>query len=295
MHTQRTIRSLTYIIVSYLLLLSANAVSAPPITVHVEGLGSVSSIPSGISCPTDCKEKFIAGTDVQFTAEPAENFLYWGGDCQGTNLDCFLTVSGKVQVFAYFEEAPPSPPYPAPIAKTGKTKCYDIDWVEIDCSGTEQDGEYQAGVAWPSPRLTDNGDGTITDNLTGLVFLANLSCLGRTTWYEAVQRIQDFNAGLLTCSGYTNTHTDWRIPNVNELFSIIDHGNFSPALPDATAPNFPFYPLYNAYGTYWTSTTRNYPNTGSVYTVGLDTGGVSSGNMEVWTNWIWAVRGPDPQ
>ena len=31
-----------------------------------------------------------------------------------------------------------------------------------------RDGEYRAGVAWPSPRFTDNGNGTVTDNLTGV-------------------------------------------------------------------------------------------------------------------------------
>jgi hypothetical protein len=33
------------------------------------------------------------------------------------------------------------------------------------------DGEIRAGVAWPTPRFTDNGDGTATDNLTGLTWL----------------------------------------------------------------------------------------------------------------------------
>ena len=44
--------------------------------------------------------------------------------------------------------------------KTGQTSCYSV----IDCEGTGQDGETQAGVAWPSPRFTDNGDSTVTDN-----------------------------------------------------------------------------------------------------------------------------------
>src|SRR3989338_10110057 len=43
------------------------------------------------------------------------------------------------------------------LPKTGQTKCYDTVGAEIDCKGTGQDGEIQAGVAWPDPRFTDNG------------------------------------------------------------------------------------------------------------------------------------------
>ena len=36
----------------------------------------------------------------------------------------------------------------------------------------------QKGVAWPNPRFTDNGNGTVTDNLTGLIWLKNANCFG---------------------------------------------------------------------------------------------------------------------
>jgi len=55
------------------------------------------------------------------------------------------------------------------LPKTGQTICYDTSGNVISCAGTGQDGEIQAGVAWPEPRFADNGDGTITDNLTGLM------------------------------------------------------------------------------------------------------------------------------
>ena len=35
------------------------------------------------------------------------------------------------------------------------------------------------GVAWPNPRFTDNGNGTVTDNLTGLIWLKNANCFGK--------------------------------------------------------------------------------------------------------------------
>lgn len=41
---------------------------------------------------------------------------------------------------------------------------------EIPWAGTGQDVELQHGVTWPNPRFTYNGDDTVTDNLTGLMW-----------------------------------------------------------------------------------------------------------------------------
>jgi hypothetical protein len=57
------------------------------------------------------------------------------------------------------------------VEDTGQTTCWDINGNPISFSGTGMDGEIRAGVAWPTPRFTDNGDGTATDNLTGLTWL----------------------------------------------------------------------------------------------------------------------------
>ena len=54
----------------------------------------------------------------------------------------------------------PFPP-PPPLSKTGQA----TSW------GAGDDGDLEGGVAWPNPRFADNGDGTITDNLTGLIWL----------------------------------------------------------------------------------------------------------------------------
>ena len=48
---------------------------------------------------------------------------------------------------------------PAPVPKTGLTSSY----------LTGDDGDLQKGVPSPNPRFTNNGDGTVTDNLTGLM------------------------------------------------------------------------------------------------------------------------------
>lgn len=39
-----------------------------------------------------------------------------------------------------------------------------------------EDASINKGVDWPNPRFTDNRNGTITDNLTGLIWLQNANC-----------------------------------------------------------------------------------------------------------------------
>ena len=90
------------------------------------------------------------------------------------------------------------------------------------------DGDIQAGVAWPSPRFTDNEDGTVTDNLTGLIWLEDANCSGRQTLDLALSNcnnLADGSCGLEDGS----VPGDWRLPNVNELRSLIhaDKSNIS--------------------------------------------------------------------
>jgi hypothetical protein len=70
---------------------------------------------------------------------------------------------------------------------SGSTRCHNAAGTEIVCHGTGQDGDQRRGVKWPYPRFTKNGDGTVTDTLTGLVWLENANCAGGTvTWASAI-------------------------------------------------------------------------------------------------------------
>ena len=70
-------------------------------------------------------------------------------------------------------------PHKAPVPKTGQVICWDVGNI-IPCANTGQDGELQKGVALPTPRFTDNSNGTITDRLTGLIWLKNANCPNAT-------------------------------------------------------------------------------------------------------------------
>jgi hypothetical protein len=115
---------------------------------------------------------------------------------------------------------------------TGQTTCYDSDGSIIPCSGTGQDGELQMGAAWPDPRFTDNSDGTITDNLTGLIWVKDGNLMitrdptfdndgtandGRVAWQHALDYIALLNSG-----SYAG-HSDWRLPNRKELRSLMNY------------------------------------------------------------------------
>lgn len=134
------------------------------------------------------------------------------------------------------------------LPRTGQTTCYNQAGVVIDCSGTGQDGEYQNGIAWPDPRFTNNGDGTITDNLTGLTWLQDTECIGRIEWSDALGSVNVLANG--SC-GLTDGSVagDWRMPNYFELMSISNLG-VDNALPWLESFGFTNLQAY----VYWSST-----------------------------------------
>jgi hypothetical protein len=108
------------------------------------------------------------------------------------------------------------------LPRTGQTTCYNLSGNVISCPGTGQDGDLQEGVAWPVPRFTDNGNGTVTDHLTGLIWLKNANCLGiRKTWDDAVGFCNVLASGMC---GLTDGSVagDWRLPNIVELESLLN-------------------------------------------------------------------------
>ena len=174
---------------------------------------------------------------------------------------------------------------PAPVAATGQTECRDHSGILIDCAGTGQDGEYQAGVS-VDPRFTDNGDGTVTDNLTGLIWLQNADCVGELFWNNAVA-----NASLLAegACGLTDGSVvgDWRLSNIRELLSLVDYGQSYPALPAG-------HPFFNVESSrYWTSTTWDFddPTFAFAWTVFVDTGGPVVWPKSSFGGRSWLVRG----
>jgi hypothetical protein len=172
--------------------------------------------------------------------------------------------------------------WPARAPRTGDTY--------TDGGVTGEDGELLKGVAWPNPRFTDNSDGTVTDNLTGLIWLKNANCYSARSWANALSDANALANGTCSLSDGSSAG-DWRLPNVRELQSLVHYGVYSPVVPNTAgtakwSEGDPFTGVQSSL--YWSSTTiAGY----SVYAgyVSLRDGDVYYVNKDYY--YVWPVRG----
>ncbi len=194
---------------------------------------------------------------------PAEGEGGGAGNVPSGNGD--VNASGKIDIsdavylldFLFVGGPPPLPCPPSQgLPATGQTTCYSSSGVEADCfafqpvNGTcrlsGQDGRTRMGCPDDAGRFVAGADNTVTDNCTGLQwqrFTEDRNGDFETTgndkfaWCAAVDFCEN-----LSFAG----QSDWRLPNVRELESIVDYGESSPSAD----------PVFRAEGDYyWTSTT----------------------------------------
>jgi hypothetical protein len=201
----------------------------------------------------------------------------YDSDVDGTDASMFKSHFGR----SMFKN--PCPPNgPAPVPKTGQTTEYTPG----------DDGYFEKGVEWPNPRFTDNGDGTVTDNLTGLIWLKNANCFGQRTFDQAITDCNLLNNGQCSLTDDSSPE-NWRLPNRNELLSLLDMRFWEPALPNSAGTGQwthgdPFINLITD-SFYWSSTT--YASlTSSAWYVHMYTGLVDS-DIKIFPHYVWCVRG----
>jgi hypothetical protein len=174
------------------------------------------------------------------------------------------------------------------LPRTGQSSCSDpsgSSWETTPCFGLRVDGDLRRGLPWPYPRFTDNSDGTIVDNLTGLLWLKNADCQDWVwgDWSSAVAFARTLSSG--EC-GLTDGSADgdWRLPNVLELQSLL-HGEA--VLQHVWLLDQGFVVVRDAY--YWTSTTRA-SATHHAYVVNLSDSTVVTTGKQAHLP-LWPVRG----
>lgn len=121
----------------------------------------------------------------------------------------------------------------------------DQDWAERE----GDDGWYRKGYPRTGVRFVDNGDGTITDRGTGLMWVKDPSQCGAPFGTPGSPAYLSWNDSIDACYNLSYAgHSDWRLPNVKELITLQNLNIHNPCI-DIT-----FFP--NTVSTrYWSSTT----------------------------------------
>jgi len=138
-------------------------------------------------------------------------------------------------------------------------------------------------------------DGTILDQNTGLLWVQNGDMIrtlypdfdqdgtyfdGYVSWFHALDFVKTMNDGKFDNYGYT----DWRLPNVMELISLVDYGRYNPAV----------NPVFTYIGDeYWTSTSHPADSSYS-YTVVMKEGLINKSAQTKYYAKVIAVRNYTP-
>lgn len=201
--------------------------------------------------------------------------------CQGTLMTCTVDLAACMENSGSF---------PA----TGQTTDFQADKNDglAGPVAVDDDGTLQLGAAL---NYTDNGDGTITDLNTGLMWEKKCDCGGlhdvdntylwsgngsqETIW----DWLDDVNAeGGPGHAGFN----DWRISNIRELQSIVDYGRYDPAIDPTFVPT--------ASRSHWSSTTWAAPGgSTTAWAINFIEGFVGVvDNKTTFPGRVRAVRGP---
>ncbi len=108
------------------------------------------------------------------------------------------------------------------IVDTGQDSC-SSDSFKILCPSEKgdfygQDAQYTGN----EPKYKDNGNGTVTDLVTGLMWQQDPG--DKVDYYDAIMDVDSFEL-----AGYS----DWRVPTIKELYSLIDFRGTDPSSMDA--------------------------------------------------------------
>lgn len=244
------------------------------------GDGTVFSNPAGIVCGANCTAVYEAGTVVTLESVPSGESVFtgWMGDCDGGGN---VTIDKDKACAAIFTAGLDSWPYTVELPKTGQETVY----------SKGDDASIKGGVNLPSPRFNDNEDGTVTDKLTGLIWLKNANCFGGESWTSALSSVNSLKNGECGLSD-GSVSGDWRLPNVREMASIVNRSYYNPAISNLNglsgwSEEDIFTDIQSS--VYWTSTTNAY-NPDFAWSLNMRYGD-QNWLFKDLDNYVWPVKG----
>jgi len=168
------------------------------------------------------------------------------------------------------------------LPQTGQITCYNATGdALLTCDDSGQDGDFLAGVAWPVPRFeVDTTGACITDNLTGLMWSRNAwNLTHQTSWAVSVLNPP---TAFFACGFF-----DWRLPNINELQSLINFEELN-NVQWLISQGFFFLNVFPI--VYWSSTSAADAPESNAWNIDMVDGSVIA-ESKLATYFIWPVRG----
>jgi len=168
--------------------------------------------------------------------------------------------------------------------------CYDWRGTVVPCEFRRPYADLLLDAPSPATRFTDNRNGTVTDRLTGLIWLKHVNCFGMMDWQGALQAAENLKDGACRADpafvlADGSSAGDWRLPTMQELCTLIDFSRRSPALPKGH--------LFGALptGFHWSATALD-SHCEVVWTVYFESGTTCYDEKTSRAGHVWPVRGP---
>ncbi len=157
-------------------------------------------------------------------------------------------------------------------------------------NAVEADQIFMHGLPPSKKRYTDNGNGTVTDNITGLIWLKNANCFGVLDWASAQQSVAKLAQG--RCGLHDGSKPGaWRLPTKEEWKAMLNAKFTWPAISNAAGTGKwtegdPFVGVQSSW--YWTASTLDFATSYAWYVILYN--GKMRNATKTLTRYVWAVR-----